>query len=210
MSWLATAVTVGTSAYSIYSSYQSGKAQKRQLEKQAEATMLTALKRISDRTTKSIYDKWEVANTGGEAIISNYIASNKNIQDNVAEASGSGAVISGTVTDVKRSQEVQQDAVQVAINNNTQKNIEGITRDTNMQNEADYQAAKLGYENLNSQANDVHKANQRQVLAGILQTAAAGYSTHAKVSSSKPNDTAFWNKDWASWDQIKAGQFTLG
>ena len=89
MSWLATAVTVGTSAYSIYSSYQSGKAQKRQLEKQAEATMLTALKRISDRTTKSIYDKWEVANTGGEAIISNYIASNKNIQDNVAEASGS-------------------------------------------------------------------------------------------------------------------------
>ena len=73
MGWLATAVTVGTSAYSIYSSYQSGKAQKRQLEKQAEATMLTALKRISDRTTKSIYDKWEVANTGGEAIISNYI-----------------------------------------------------------------------------------------------------------------------------------------
>jgi hypothetical protein len=210
MTWLATAVTVGTSAHSIYSNYQSGKAQAKQLQKKADATMLTALKRISDRTTKSIYDKAEVANKGGEAIISNYITSNKKIKDNVAEGSGSGAVISGTLTDVKRSQEVQQDAVQVAINDNTQKNIEGITRDTNMQNKADYEAAKLGVDMLNSQAHDVHKANQRQVLTGILKTAAAGYSTHANVSSSSPDDTAFWNKEFASWDMIKAGKFTLG
>ena len=210
MTWLATAVTVGATAYSVYSQVQSGKAQARALDRQAEATMLTALKRISDRNTKAVYDKWDVANTGGEAIISNYIASNKDIKDTTAEASGSGAVISGTITDLTRSKETQQDAVQVAINDNTEKNIDGITRDTKMQNEADLQAAELGYANLKAQSNDVHKANQRAVLGGILKVAAAGYGTHAQVSSSRDTSVAFWNKDFASWDQIKAGQFTLG
>ena len=210
MSWLGTAVTVASTAWSVHSQIQAGKAKKRGLDRQAEATMLTAHMRIKSRTTKSIYDKWDVANTGGQAIISNYIASNKDIKDTTAEASGSGAVISGTITDLTRSKETQQDAVQVAINDNTQKNIEGITRDTKMQNEADLMTARLGYDNLKAQSNDVHKANQRAVLGGIMKVAAAGYGAHASISNSNPSDTAFWNKPWASWDQIKAGQFTLG
>mgnify|MGYP003131434633 CR=1 FL=1 len=210
MSWLATAVTVGTTAYSVYSSIQSGKAQARALDKQAKATMLTAYKQIADTKLKAMYDKQEIANQGGEAIISNYIASNKDIKNTTAEASGSGAVISGTVNDVIRSKEVSQDAVQTAINENTEKNIEGITRDTKMQTDAILQQAELGYANLKTQSNDIRKANQRAVLGGILQVAASGYSAHAKVSSSRPNNKAFWKKDFASWDEVKAGEFTLG
>jgi hypothetical protein len=112
-----------------------------------------------------------------------------------------------------RSKETQLDAVVQSINDNTEKNIEGITRDTNRQNKEDILTAQTNQQFLNKQASNIYKDNQRQMVAGIIGAAAKGYSTSASIQASGGiggTDTAFWNKEFASWDQIKAGQFTLG
>ena len=213
MSWLATGVTVGSSLYGTYSSIQSGKSQAHMLKQQGHQSMLTAYRRIADRNLTSYLATEDVKEMGGDAVINAYVASNKDIKNTETEASGSGAVISGTVKDVMRSKETQLDALVQSINDNTEKNIEGITRDTNRQNKEDLITAQTNQKFLNKQASNIHKANQRKMVAGIIGAAASGYTTSAGIQASGGiggTDTAFWNKSWASWDQIKAGQFTLG
>ena len=213
MSWWATGVTVASSVYGIYSSQQAGKAQGKMKEEQGRQSMLTAYRRISERNLTSYLAKEDVKEMGADAIISSYVASNKDINNTKAEASGSGAVISGTVNDVMRSKETQLDAVVQSINDNTAKNIEGITRDTTRQNKEDLITAQTNQQFLNKQASNIYKNNQRQLVAGIIGTAAKGYSTSASIQASGGiggTDTAFWNKEFASWDQIQAGKFTLG
>jgi len=213
MSWWATGVTVASSVYGIYSSQQAGKAQGKMKEEQGRQSMLTAYRRISERNLTSYLAKEDVKEMGADAIISSYVASNKDINNTKAEASGSGAVISGTVNDVMRSKEKQADAVLTSIDNNTRKNIEGITRDTTRQNKEDLITAQTNQQFLNKQASNIYKNNQRQLVAGIIGTAAKGYSTSASIQASGGiggTDTAFWNKEFASWDQIQAGKFTFG
>ncbi len=137
MTWAATAVTVGASLYSTYSSIQGGKARAEQDIERGRQSMLTAYRRIANRNITSYLATEDVKERGGDAVINQYMASNKDIKNTKAEASGSGAVISGTVKDVMRSKEKQLDAVVTSINDNTEKNIEGITRDTIAQNKED-------------------------------------------------------------------------
>ena len=213
MSWWATGTAVASAVYGVYSQQQAGKAQGKLLEEQGRQSMLTAYRRIYERNITSYLAQEDVKEMGGDAIISSYVASNKDIKNTKAEASGSGAVISGTVKDVMRSKETQQDAVVQSINDNTEKNIEGITRDTIRQNKEDIITAQTNQQFLNKQAHNIYENNQRQMVAGIIGTAAKGYSTSASIKASGGiggTDTAFWNKKFASWDQIKSGQFTLG
>ena len=213
MSWWATGVTVASSVYSIYSSQQAGKAQGKMKEEQGRQSMLTAYRRIAERNLTSYLATEDVKERGGDAVINQYMASNKDIANTKAEASGSGAVISGTVNDVMRSKEKQADAVLTSIDDNTRKNIEGITRDTTRQNKEDLITAQTNQQFLNKQASNIYKNNQRQLVAGIIGTAAKGYSTSASIQASGGiggTDTAFWNKEFASWDQIQAGKFTFG
>ena len=213
MSWWGTGSAVASAVYGVYSQQQAGKAQGKLLEEQGRQSMLTAYRRIYERNITSYLAQEDVKEMGGDAIISSYVASNKDIKNTKAEASGSGAVISGTVKDVMRSKETQQDAVVQSINDNTEKNIEGITRDTIRQNKEDIITAQTNQQFLNKQASNIYKNNQRQMVAGIIGAAAKGYTTSASIQASGGiggTDTAFWNKKFASWDQIKAGQFTLG
>ena len=53
-----------------------------------------------------------------------------------------------------RSKEKQLDAVVTSINDNTQRNIEGITRDTIAQNKEDLITAQTTQNFMNQQAND--------------------------------------------------------
>ena len=154
MTWLATGLTVGSSAYSIYSGMESGKAKGKFMEEQGRQSMLTAYRRIAARNKTSYLATEDVKEMGGDAVINQYMASNKDIKNTEAEASGSGAVISGTVNDVMRSKEKQLDAVVTSINDNTEKNIEGITRDTIAQNKEDLITAQTTQNFMNQQAND--------------------------------------------------------
>ena len=213
MIWWATGTSVVSSLYGIHSQQQAGKAQGKLLEEQGRQSMLTAYRRIYERNITSYLATENVKELGGDAVINSYVASNKDIKNTKAEASGSGAVISGTVNDVMRSKETQLDAVVQSINDNTEKNIEGITRDTTRQNKEDIITAQTNQQFLNKQASNIYENNQRQMVAGIIGAAAKGYSTSASIQASGGiggTDTAFWNKKFASWDQIKAGQFTLG
>ena len=213
MSWWGTGTAVVSSVYNVYSQQQAGKAQGKLLEEQGHQSMLTAYRRIYERNITSYLATENVKELGGDAVINSYVASNKDIKNSKAEASGSGAVISGTVNDVLRSKETQLDAVVQSINDNTAKNIEGITRDTIRQNKEDIITAQTNQQFLNKQASNIYENNQRQMVAGIIGTAAKGYSTSASIKASGGiggTDTAFWNKKFASWDQIKSGQFTLG
>ena len=213
MSWWGTGTAVVSSVYNVYSQQQAGKAQGKLLEEQGRQSMLTAYRRIYERNITSYLATENVKELGGDAVINSYVASNKDIKNSKAEASGSGAVISGTVNDVLRSKETQLDAVVQSINDNTAKNIEGITRDTIRQNKEDIITAQTNQQFLNKQASNIYENNQRQMVAGIIGTAAKGYSTSASIKASGGiggTDTAFWNKKFASWDQIKSGQFTLG
>ena len=213
MSWWGTGTAVVSSLYNIHSQQQAGKAQGKLLEEQGRQSMLTAYRRIYERNITSYLATEDVKEMGGDAVINSYVASNKDIKNSKAEASGSGAVISGTVNDVLRSKETQLDAVVQSINDNTAKNIEGITRDTIRQNKEDIITAQTNQQFLNKQASNIYENNQRQMVAGIIGTAAKGYSTSASIKASGGiggTDTAFWNKKFASWDQIKSGQFTLG
>ena len=213
MSWWATGATVVSSAVTTYGSMQAGKERGKLLEEQGYQSMLTAYRRIYERNITSYLATEDVKEMGGDAVINSYVASNKDIKNTKAEASGSGAVISGTVNDVMRSKEKQLDAVVTSINDNTEKNIEGITRDTNRQNKEDLITAQTNQQFLNKQASNIYKDNQRKMVSGIIGAAAKGYSTSAGIQASGGiggTDTAFWNKEFASWDQIQAGKFTLG
>ena len=209
MTWLATGLTVGSSAYSIYSGMESGKAKGKFMEEQGRQSMLTAYRRIANRNKTSYLATEDVKERGGDAVINQYMASNKDIANTKAEASGSGAVISGTVKDVMRSKEKQLDAVVTSINDNTQRNIEGITRDTIAQNKEDLITAQTTQNFMNQQANDQYKANQRKLVSGIISTAASGYSVASARSSSGQDNTPFWNQKFASWDQIQSGDFHI-
>lgn len=213
MSWWGTGAAVVSSAYGTYSSIQSGKAQAHLLKQQGHQSMLTAYRRIADRNLTSYLATEDVKEMGGDAVISAYVASNKDIKSTQTEASGSGAMISGTIKDVMRAKETQLDAMVTSINDNTEKNIEGIVRDTDRQNKEDLITAQTNQQFLNKQASLIHKENQRKLVSGIIGAAAKGYSTSAGIQASGGiggTDTAFWNKKFASWDQIKAGNFTLG
>ena len=213
MSWWGTGAVVVSKGLETYSGIQAGKAQGRLLEEQGYQSMLTAYRRIYERNITSYLATENVKELGGDAVINSYVASNKDIKNTKAEASGSGAVISGTIKDVMRSKESQLDAVVQSINDNTAKNIEGITRDTKRQNKEDIITAQTNQQFLNKQASNIYEANQRKMVSGIIGAMASGYSTSASIQASGGvggTDTAFWNKKFASWDQIKAGQFTLG
>jgi len=213
MSWWGTGVTVASSLYGTNSGMQAGKAKGKFMEEQGRQSILTAHRRIANRNLTSYLATEDVKEMGGDAVINSYVASNKDIKNTKAEASGSGAVISGTVNDVMRSKEKQLDAVVQSINDNTEKNIEGITRDTNAQNKEDLITAQTNQQFLNKQASNIYKDNQRKMVAGIIGAAAKGYTTSSSIQASGGvggSDTAFWNKEFASWDQIKAGQFTWG
>ena len=128
--WIQTGLVVGSTLYGVWSSQKGGK--ERAGLAQRRGAMLTEManKRIKQRnkemlqTSRNIYDK------GGEAVISAYLSSTKQIQDTKAEASGSGAVLSGTIDDVMRAQKSQSNSMQEAIVQNTNKNIESLTRQT--------------------------------------------------------------------------------
>jgi len=209
MTWAATAVTVGASVMGTYSSIQSGKAQAHMLKQQGYQSMLTAYRRIADRNITSYLATEDIKEDGADAVISQYMASNKDIKNTQTEASGSGAVISGTVKDVMRAKETKMNAIVQSINDNTEKNIEGITRDTNRQNKEDIIAAQTNQNFLNQQASDIYTANQRKLVTGIVSAAASGYTTASARSSSGQDNTPFWNQKFASWDQIQAGEFHI-
>ena len=104
----------------------------------------------------------------------------------------------------------QGDRIQESIAKNTNKNIESITRDTKAQNEAELYSAQQGHAMAYEEAHSIHRANQRQFVSGILKTVASGYQTKTarnKAGTGRYKDKAFWEKDFASWDQIKSGDW---
>ena len=78
------------------------------------------------------------------------------------------------------------------------------------QNEAELYAAQQGQAMANAEAHSIHRANQRQFVSGILQTVASGYQAKTarnKAGTGRYKDKAFWEKDFASWEQIKSGDW---
>ena len=176
--------------------------------------MLTQLakRNVKQRLKESYIAKQNVLEKGGDAMISSYLSSTQDIQNTKSEASGSGAVMSGTVGDVVRAKTIQGDVIQQSIVQNTTKNIDAITRETTDMNEAEMFAASQGQAMANDEAHSIHQANQRQFLGGIMNAAVSGYSSYSNrtaASTGKYRDKAFWTKPFASWDQIKAGEFHI-
>ena len=212
MTWLATSITVGTTLYGVYEGQQAGKEAARQAQRRGTMISELAAFKVRQRTQQSKIAKLDVLEDGAQAQQSACLQSTQDIANTKAEASGSGAVISGTVKDVVRMKENQGDSVQVAIAQNTNKNIEAITRDTTSQNEADLYAARQGQTLANEEAHSIHRANQKQFVAGILNATVQGYGTHSRRTASSSGtykDKPFWTKDFASWDQIKSGEFHI-
>ena len=210
--WIQTGITVGTTLYGVYSSQKAGKAAAQQAQKRGAMLTEMARRRVSQRLKESYIAKTEMLEEGGNAMISSYLSSTQNIENTKSEASGSGAVLTGTVSDVIRSKRVQGNAIQKSIVHNTNKNIKAITRETTDQNEADMYAAQRGQELANEEAHSIRQANQRQFLSGILNATVSGYSAYSNrtaASTGKYRDKAFWTKPFASWDQIKAGEFEI-
>tara|TARA_Y100000310_G_C20685457_1_gene818676 strand:+ start:1794 stop:2432 length:639 start_codon:yes stop_codon:yes gene_type:complete len=212
MSWVQTGVTVGVSLHGVWSGQQAGKEAAKQAKKRGSMIAELSAFKVRQRTLESKQAKLNVLEQGAQAQQTAYLQSSQDIANTVSESSGSGAIISGSIKDVQRMKENQGDAIQVAITQNTNKNIEAITRDTDAQNAADKYAAQQGQTLANEEAHSIHRANQRQFVAGILNTAVQGYSAYSnrtKASSGKYEDKAFWTKDFASWEQIKSGQFHI-
>jgi len=213
MSWIQTGVVVASSLYGVYSSQKAGKAAAQQAKKRGAMLTQLAKRNVKQRLKESYIAKQNVLEKGGDAMISSYLSSTQDIQNTKSEASGSGAIMSGTVGDVMRSKTLQSNAIQQSIVQNTTKNIDSITRETTDMNEAEMFAASQGQAMANDEAHSIHQANQRQFLGGIMNAAVAGYSAHSSrtaAGTGRPKDKAFWTKDWASWDQIKSGDFTIG
>ena len=178
MTWWATGTVVATSLYSAYSQSQGLKAQGKELERQGEQSMLTGHRRVAAANKKAYLDKGSVLEQGQDLIIANYVSSNEEITNATSDASGSGAQISGTVTDVTRSKQVQSSAVANAIKQNTVRNIEGITRDTRDQNIETMTQARNNQLNANNAAHNKYSSSQRALLGGILNSTAKGYSAY--------------------------------
>ena len=212
MTWVATGVTVGASLHGVWAGQKAGKEAARQAQKRGTMIAELAAFKVRQRTKESKQAKFNVLEEGAQAQQTAFLQSTQDIANTVSESSGSGAIISGTINDVKRMKENQGDAIQVAIADNTNKNIKAITRSTQDQNEADLYAASQGETLANEEAHSIHRANQRQFVAGILNATVSGYGAHSArttASSGKYSDKAFWTKDFASWEQIKAGQFHI-
>ena len=212
MSWVQTGVTVGVSLHGVWSGQQAGKEAAKQAKKRGSMIAELSAFKVRQRTLESKQAKLNVLEQGAQAQQTAYLQSSQDIANTVSESSGSGAVISGSIKDVQRMKENQGDAIQVAIADNTNKNIKAITRDTKAQNEADLFAASQGQQLANAEAHSIHRANQRQFVAGISKAMVQGYGTYKSrtlASSGKYEDKAFWTKDFASWDQIKSGDFHI-
>ena len=210
--WLQTAIITGTTLYGVYSSQKAGKAAAQQAKKRGAMLTEMARRRVTQRLKESFMAKSEMLTDGGTAMISSYLASTQNIQNTKSEASGSGAILTGTVADVMRAKRVQGNAIQQSIVQNTTKNIKAITRETTDQNEADMYAAQRGQELANDEAHSIRQATQRQFLSGIMNATVSGYSAYSNrtaASTGKYRDKAFWTKPFASWDQIKSGEFHI-
>ena len=177
MSWVGTTLVVGASLYGAYSQSQGLKAQGQELVRQGEQSMLTG-HRVAAANKKAYLDKGSVLEQGQDLIIANYVSSNEEITNATSDASGSGAQISGTVTDVTRSKQVQSSAVANAIKQNTVRNIEGITRDTRDQNAETMTQARNNQLNANNAAHSKYTSSQRALLGGILNAASGGYTTY--------------------------------
>lgn len=210
MTWLATSITVGTTLYGVYEGQQAGKEAARQAQRRGTMISELAAFKVRQRTQQSKIAKLDVLEDGAQAQQSAYLQSTQDIASTKTEASGSGAIISGTVKDILRAKENQGDRIQESIAKNTNKNIESITRETKAQNEAELYSAQQGSAMAYEEAHSIHRANQRQFVSGILQTVAAGYSAKTarnKAGTGRYKDKAFWEKDFASWDQIKSGDW---
>jgi len=213
MSWIQTAVVVGTTLYGVYSSQKAGKAAQQQAKKRGAMLTELAKRNVAQRLKESHFGKTNVLEKGGQAMISSYLSSTQDIQNTKSEASGSGAIMDGTVGDVIRAKRLQGNAIQQSIVQNTTKNIEAITRETTDLNEAEMYAASQGQAMANAEAHSISQANQRQFLGGIMNAAVAGYGAHANrtaAGTGRYQDKAFWTKPFASWDQIQSGNFTFG
>ena len=184
MSWWATGTVVASSVYSAYSQSQGLKAQGQELVRQGEQSMLTGHRRVAAANKKAYLDKGSVLEQGQDLIIANYVSSNEEITNATSDASGSGAQISGTVTDVTRSKQVQSSAVANAIKQNTVRNIEGITRDTRDQNAETMTQARNNQLNANNAAHSKYTSSQRALLGGILNAASGGYTAYNRSSTS--------------------------
>tara|TARA_R100000656_G_scaffold111102_1_gene83080 strand:+ start:849 stop:1598 length:750 start_codon:yes stop_codon:yes gene_type:complete len=210
--WWQTGAFAVTTAISIYSTQKGGKEAAKIAKKRGAMITELAHRKVKQRTKESKQAKLDVLEGGAQAQQTAYLQSTQDIANTVSESSGSGAVISGSIKDVQRMKENQGDAIQVAIADNTNKNIKAITRDTKAQNEADLFAASQGQQLANAEAHSIHRANQRQFVAGISKAMVQGYGTYKSrtlASSGKYEDKAFWTKDFASWDQIKSGDFHI-
>ena len=210
MTWGATGVTVGAALRSVWAGQKAGKEQAARAKKRGAMITELAHRNIKQRNLVSRQAKFDVLEQGAQAQQSAYLQSTQDIASTESEASGSGAIISGTVKDLTRSKANQGDRIQVAIAQYTNKNIESITRDTKAQNEAELYAAQQGQAMANAEAHSIHRANQRQFVSGILQTVASGYQAKTarnKAGTGRYKDKAFWEKDFASWEQIKSGDW---
>lgn len=210
MTWVATGVTVGASLHGVWAGQKAGKEAARQAQKRGTMIAELAAFKVRQRTKESKQAKFNVLEEGAQAQQTAFLQSTQDIENTVSESSGSGAIISGTVKDILRAKENQGDRIQESIAKNTNKNIESITRETKAQNEAELYSAQQGSAMAYEEAHSIHRANQRQFVSGILQTVAAGYSAKTarnKAGTGRYKDKAFWEKDFASWDQIKSGDW---
>ena len=130
MSWIQTGIAVGTTLYGVYSQQKAGKAAAQQAKKRGAMLTDLARRRVAQRNKESYIAKTNMLEDGGNAMISSYLSSTQNIENTKSEASGSGAVMSGTVGDVIRAKTIQGDVIQQSIVQNTAKNMEAITRET--------------------------------------------------------------------------------
>ena len=213
MSWLMTGAMVATTAFGVYSSYQGGKAQAKEAKRRGRESMLTAMKNIELRTRRAYQQQSIALEQGTQTQMTAHINSKKDVSRAVSEGSGSGAVVeSGTISEVIRAKQVRGDAIDQAIVANTNQNMEAIKTDTELANEAEWANALSQKNAYDRQSNMLNKQAENELLAGIVSTAVAGYSgysTATKPTGGKPGK-AFWTKDWASWDDIQSGNFTLG
>ena len=126
MTWVATGVTVGASLHSVWAGQKAGKEQAARAKKRGAMITELAHRNIKQRNLVSRQAKFDVLEQGAQAQQSAYLQSTQDIASTESEASGSGAIISGTVKDLTRSKANQGDRIQVAIAQNTNKIIESI------------------------------------------------------------------------------------
>ena len=195
MTTLAIAKGVGE-LYSADAQRKAGYAESKALKSAGRESLVTALYNIRERDKQAKQEKFDIYEKGARAL--NQVAQKGKIETDAgkAEASGSGASISGTTLDVLMTNAVNNTVEQLSVVNATGDALDNVERTRMNTNKSEWMNAKNMADKYEKQSVQAKKsaddAFTADILSTIVDTSANLYLSGA--FKSKPPTTGFKSK----------------